>query len=215
VRVRGLGGAPLLARCNTADPWALIDTFRGGYHLMPPEAGIAEPTRVWDLGANIGTTMAHFAHLWPRAEVTGVELDPGNAELCRRNVARFGRRCRLIDGGVWSEEGEIHWGSGDGTELGFRVDDSGGRTARAVTLDRLAAELPEGEMVDYVKMDIEGAEAAVLRCNTGWARRVRALKVEVHPPYSVAEAEADLRALGFATRVDDRHHAAVAAWRED
>ena len=40
-------------------------------------------------------------------------------------------------------------------------------------------------------------------------------KVEVHEPYRVEECVTDLRALGFRTLVDDRHHAAVLAWRPE
>jgi hypothetical protein len=58
--------------------------------------------------------------------------------------------------------------------------------------------------VDFVKMDIEGAEAQVLRRATEWAERVRSIKVEVHRTYSVSDGANDLRALGFETRIDDR-----------
>jgi hypothetical protein len=64
---------------------------------------------------------------------------------------------------------------------------------------------------DYVTMDIEGAEAAVLRAGTDWAASVGCMKIEVHDPYSVEECREDLQRLGFATAVDDEHWAAVLA----
>jgi len=73
---------------------------------------------------------------------------------------------------------------------------------RAISLDSLAAELEEGERVDYVKMDIEGAEEHVLRINTDWAGIVRTIKVEVHSPYTVEDCQRDLRALGFEVSED-------------
>ena len=42
-------------------------------------------------------------------------------------------------------------------------------------------------MVDYAKIDIEGAERELLRDNAGWAERVRTVNVEVHEPYTVEE----------------------------
>src|SRR3954463_5702055 len=54
-------------------------------------------------------------------------------------------------------------------------------------------------VIDYVKMDIEGAEARVLKENVEWAERARAIKVEVHEPYSVEGCTEDLRRLGFET----------------
>jgi FkbM family methyltransferase len=212
VRVRRLSGAPVRARPGTDDVWALIDTFRGRYHLPPERAGLRGVARVWDLGANIGTTMLDFMALWPGAEVVGVELDPGNADVCRRNL-RGWPRGSLIEGAVWCEDGEVAWEVPDGQgELSGRVG-GGGRTARAVSLDSLMAAVPAGERVDYVKMDIEGAEREVLRRNTAWAARVRCLKVEVHGDYRPEDAERDLGGLGFRTERDLRHPAAVAGWR--
>jgi hypothetical protein len=48
-----------------------------------------------------------------------------------------------------------------------------------------------------------------LREHTDWAANVRSLKVELHGEYSVTECEADLRALGFTTRVDPHYAACV------
>jgi FkbM family methyltransferase len=36
------------------------------------------------------------------------------------------------------------------------------------------------DRVDFVKMDIEGAEREVLRRNTRWTLRVHSIKVEAH-----------------------------------
>ena len=66
-----------------------------------------------------------------------------------------------------------------------------------------------GAVVDYAKIDVEGAERELLRETTGWAERVRTVSVEVHEPYTVEECSEDLRALGFETRVDPRHWACV------
>jgi hypothetical protein len=62
-------------------------------------------------------------------------------------------------------------------------------------IDRYAG----GRDVDYVKLDIEGAERDLLTANTGWAARVRCISVEVHSPYRVEECLRDLAALGFRT----------------
>ena len=64
-----------------------------------------------------------------------------------------------------------------------------------------------------MKMDIEGAERRVLRENTEWAASVHAIKVELHPPYSVSDCSADLQKLGFKTAVDRKHPACVIGTR--
>ncbi len=82
-------------------------------------------------------------------------------------------------------------------------------TADALSPYSLLALAGPGATVDYVKVDIEGAEIDLLRRNAGWAQRVRTIAVEVHAPYSVEECRDDLAGLGFSTRVDPRHWACV------
>ncbi len=50
---------------------------------------------------------------------------------------------------------------------------------------------------DYVKMDIEGAEAEVLVENTQWASSVPLISVEVHSPFTLSRCRDHLRGLGF------------------
>lgn len=216
IRLRSLGGQGVRVRPGTADRWALQDTFSTGtsYHLPPP--AVTEPRLIWDLGANVGLTMVHFAHLYPAARIVGVELDAGNTKLCRQNVAPWGDRCEVVEGGVWTSEGVLSYRVDSGEEQGCRVeavaDKPTNAEAPAISLNGLLERSP-GDTVDYVKMDIEGAERSVLRENTEWAASVRAMKVEVHEPYSVGDCVEDLTRLGFDAVVDDTHFAAVTAAR--
>jgi FkbM family methyltransferase len=205
--ISALGGRSVTIRRGTSDAEVVWETFSGGYHLPPP--GLS-PRTVWDLGANIGLTMAHIAAVYPDAQLTGVELDPANLELCRRNLAPWADRCVARYGAVWDRPGEIEYSAEPGLEYGFRVGKGRGvrRSAPAVTLDQLA-DLAGHAPIDYVKMDIEGAERQVLRNATDWARLVRCINVETHEPYTVRDCVADLERLGFATRIQRRHWASV------
>ena len=211
-RLRPLGGEPVVLRCGTSDPQVVWDTFVGGYHLpLRPLSESGNPLIV-DLGANVGLTMAHFAVLYPGARIVGVELDAANAELCRTNTAPWARRCTVVQAAVWPEDGEIHYSHHAGDEWGFRVERSavaGHAVARSMSLQTLFDEQAGDRPVDYLKMDIEGAEREVLRSHTGWAAQVRQIGVEIHAPYTVRECLADLTALGFRAEVDRRHWASV------
>ena len=76
----------------------------------------------------------------------------------------------MVEAAVWPIPGEVEYQHEAGDEGSANVRDGGGRFARALTLNTLLAETPR---VDSVKMDIEGAEARVLRENTEWLAPVQ------------------------------------------
>jgi FkbM family methyltransferase len=210
LRLRPLGGAEVLVRPGTSDVGTIWGTFAWRYHLPPPELG--EPGTIWDLGANIGLTVAHFAHLFPRARVLGVELDEANVALARRNVAPWADRCEMIHAAVWRHDGEVRYGGWAGGTSNYQVtgrpDDVPVRAVSPATLLR-----EHGGPVDFLKIDVEGAERELLRGASEWADAVRCLKVELHGDYAVEDCESDLRRLGYRTRRDPRHWACVIGLR--
>jgi FkbM family methyltransferase len=221
VRLRPLHGARVLLRPGTSDAAVVQNTFAGGYHLPPTDARLSVEPRILDLGSNIGLTVAHFAVLYPTARILGVEMDADNAKLALHNTEPWQDRCQIVNSAAWHSDGEVRYRRTAGREAGFQIvegaDSQTGRSARAVSMDNLIAELAAGDTgIDYVKMDIEGAEEQVLRINTSWAERVHSIKVELHrDAYSFDACRADLEALGFRTRVDDRHWATVIGVRPD
>jgi FkbM family methyltransferase len=213
VHVRMLNGAAVAVRPGTTDAGVLWSTFVGMHHLPPPEIDPRTIRVVWDLGANVGLTMAHYAVRYPLAQVFGVELDPTTAVAARQNLQPWQARCKVIRGAVWREDGEVEYEFESGKEEAARVVAASGPSqhrAPALSLNSLFAEFPR---IDFVKFDIEGAEQAVLRDGQAWAGRVRSLKVEVHAPYTVEECIHDLELLGFKARRELTHWACVVGVR--
>jgi len=203
VRFRGLAGAPVSLRPGTQDDSLAHDVFFKSHHLPPSSIPAHELRVIWDLGANAGLTMAHMATLLPDARIVGVELDEENLLLCRSNIAAWGERCEVIHAAVWVADGTVAYERPSGQEQSFHVsadpppDGAAAGSAPAISLDTLLKRT--GSPVDYVKMDIEGAEMPVLKQSTSWAEQVRSIKVEVHAPYTVEQCATDLRRLGFQT----------------
>lgn len=200
----------VLLRPSTTDADVAIDTFQGLYHLPPPEA--VPVRRVFDLGANIGLTVAHFAVLYPSARITGVELDEEMASIARVTVRRWQDRVNIVHGGIYHHDGgSVYYELIPGEEHGARIREGGTRRSPSVTLDSLMA---SDDVVDYVKMDLEGAEDTLLSRQTDWLQKVRTIKVEVREPYTLGRCHEDLQRCGFRTRDDELHWACVIGVRD-
>ena len=87
---------------------------------------------------------------------------------------------------------------------GEREDGTGVRHLRrpigALSMECVLGIFREEARVDYL-MDIEGVEARLLSGTAAeWISRVDAISLQVHDPYTTADCERDLAALGFVTR---------------
>jgi FkbM family methyltransferase len=204
--VREWGGRPLFVRPAGTDWETAHASLIGRYHRAPPDLG--ELRTILDLGANIGATVADLAAAHPDARVVGVEPDAANVAIARRNVERWHDRASIVQGAVWTEDGEIAYG-GDRGEWAYRVlpamdertEAAAIATVPAFSMNTLIDMLAPGGDVDYVKMDVEGAERFLLD-SAEWAGRVRCLQVEVHAPWDVAACRRSLDRLGFDTAAD-------------
>jgi hypothetical protein len=86
---------PILMRTQTSDRDVLGQVF------IQQEYGrieLSKPRMILDLGANVGYSSAYFLSKYPETRVLAVEPDPSNYEVCRRNLAPFGREPKSCTG---------------------------------------------------------------------------------------------------------------------
>lgn len=98
VKVRGVDH-PLLFRPATSDLGIFNQIFVGREYA--PLDVMETPRLVVDAGANVGYSSAYFLSRFPTVQIIALEPDPGNAELCRRNLAPYGDRARVLVRAVW------------------------------------------------------------------------------------------------------------------
>ena len=214
LRLKPLGGLEVEVRPRTSDAQMLRETFRDNVHRPPAEANARGVRQIVDLGANIGITVADNALRYPQARILGVELDPDNADLARRNTARWAERCTILQGAAWTEDGEIAYVREPGQEFGFHVARTGGRTTQALSMPTILAHVPDGARIDFLKMDVEGVESRLLAPSVPhWMDRVDAIALQVHGEYTIEDCVRDLDALGFSARPDSRRIDFVTAVR--
>lgn len=161
--------------------------------------------------------MLDLRYHYPRARIVGVELDSRNLELARRNVAGLGME--LVHAAVFHRDGEITYDAGAAFDA-FQVRAVDGIApppsvkVPALTVSTLLSRLGVAR-VDYVKVDIEGAEKGLLLDgDLAWLDRVGQIGIELHGGITPEDAAAVLRSRGMRTQASPRHWSAVLGWRD-
>lgn len=132
------------------------------------EQGVHSGDVVLDCGANVGV-FAREALDAGAAKVVAIEPAPENVEVLRRNFQEEIASGRVVvyPKGVWDKDDILTLkidpeNSAADTFVIDRKEATGSVQVPLTTIDKLSAEL-ELPRVDYIKMDIEGAEPNALR----------------------------------------------------
>jgi len=141
----------------------------------------AHAPRILDCGANLGLASLFFKTSYPSARITAFEADPSIAEMLASNLRRNGASdVEVVGAAAWIADGEVTFHA-DGADSGAIATHAMASQKRALRVPaiRLADRL-SGERIDLLKLDIEGAEAAVLADCEGALGHVGAMLLEVH-----------------------------------
>ncbi|HYH61620.1 MAG TPA: hypothetical protein VD766_07105 [Solirubrobacterales bacterium] len=203
VPMKALGGEKLYVRPGTSDmynaTWYYLDS------LYRPPPGLDGPLdTICEIGSNMGAALTALGVEHPGARLLGVEPDPGNHAVLRRNTARFGERCTVVQCGVWDEEDTLviddssDYGEHGLTTVAPEEGERGQERIRVTTLTEILDEHLPGLEVDYMHFTAEGAEPRAFSVD-GWPERVRSLRVELHPyaGYGYRECSEQLSAKGY------------------
>ncbi|HMH20595.1 MAG TPA: FkbM family methyltransferase [Puia sp.] len=130
-----------------------------------------------DCGANVGLSVIYMKQLYPDAEIVAFEPDERNFELLTRNVESFGLSdVTLRKEAVWKENTMIKF-SGEGT-TNSKIDNNANILSRDVKAIRLKDLLDR--RIDFLKIDIEGAEYDVVKDLEENLHYVNNLFIEYH-----------------------------------
>ncbi len=178
VRLRGCP-QPLWARTGGTDAATFAEVFVTRQYELP--FGDFAPRHILDLGANVGYAAVYFARRWPRAEILAVEPAAGNLDLLLKNAGPW-PQITCLQAAVWSRATLVSVANPDAEPNAFRMTEAGNGTTTPVAAHTVAefAACQGCERWDLVKMDVEGAEAAILRDASDWLDRVGVLVIELH-----------------------------------
>jgi FkbM family methyltransferase len=153
--------------------------------------------RIIDGGANIGLSVIYFKRRFPNAWITAFEADPAVAQVLKRNLEAHGiDDVEVRAEALWSHDGEID----------FQTEGADG--GRITSPNRAVAKVPTvalnhqlDEPIDFLKLDIEGAEFEVLKNCCGRLGNVDKAFIEYHSssdqPQMLPELLAIIKNAGF------------------
>jgi FkbM family methyltransferase len=142
---------------------------------------LQSPATIIDGGANIGLACVALLNRFPSAHIISVEPFAGTFEVCRKNLAAYGKRATALQGAIWPKEGRV--------SLDPQAEDCANKVGTPVAGDTATAEaftMPAliqaaGGFVDLLKLDVEGSELEIFGPGAGeWLPFVRNIVIELH-----------------------------------
>ena len=141
-------------------------------------AAVCQKPYILDCGANIGLSIIYFKRLYPKATIIGFEPDKHIFDILAYNIKSFEfTDVKLIKKGLWNSETTVKFfaeGS-DGGRIAVKEDKKNIVEIKTISLRKYI-----NKTVDFLKIDIEGAETRVLEDCQDLLCNVKNLFVEYH-----------------------------------
>jgi FkbM family methyltransferase len=131
-----------------------------------------------DAGANVGLSVIYFKQIFPDAEIVAIEPDIFIFDILKYNIDLFEySNIKLVKRALWNVNTvlKFHSEGADGGRISTLLDT---KKVINVQTDRLYKYLDK--KVDFLKMDIEGAEYKVLEDSKEYLKNVQNIFVEYH-----------------------------------
>jgi|LakMenE01Jun11ns_1017448.scaffolds.fasta_scaffold9941784_3 FkbM family methyltransferase len=140
---------------------------------------LSDRPRIIDCGGHIGMSALFFITNYPGCRLTIFEPDFKNHELLQKNISGWGaNEIEAIQAAVWTENGQVVFQSNHDMSSSIALSNQNTPEQRSVRSIRLSDWL--SEPIDFLKIDIEGAEYDVLLDCKEKLKNVRNLFVEYH-----------------------------------
>lgn len=176
-----------------------------GERLYDFRCGVPAP-RILDCGAHIGLASLFFKEQFPAARIEAFEADAELADTCRKNLAAFGVDVGVVQAAVWTHDRGVSFATTH-DDAGHVVAGSGGDAVPSLRLKTLL----EAERVDFLKLDVEGAEFDLIADCGDSLDNVDRLVIEVHAmggeQAQIGHLLKDLEVRGFRYVLSDLHPA--------
>jgi FkbM family methyltransferase len=186
---------PIKFRPGTSDVDTLVQNIvRGEYGQLPKDLN---PKIIIDGGAYIGDVSLYFINRFKNCFVFAIEPNKESYSLAEVNLKKYPERVKLIKKGLWSNETKLGL---VGKFTGARIVNTNNTVDSEVECIGVDTVLTKYniDMIDILKLDVEGAEKQILLENSGnWLKYTQIIIVEFHGNDIKKECETFLQERGF------------------
>lgn len=150
------------------------EIFVKKYYLFSSESAVPV---VYDCGANIGISVLYIKSVFPNSKIKAFEADKSVAEILSKNLTTNGvMDVAIIPKAVWIHNNGVEFYT-DKADAGSIYGKENKILADSVRLKDL---VEQEEKIDFLKLDIEGAETAVIEDLGSHLMKVDNLFIEYH-----------------------------------
>jgi FkbM family methyltransferase len=131
-----------------------------------------------DIGSNIGLSILYFKKLYPLSTIVGFEPDPEIFAILLKNLKEFeAAKVNVYNSAAWKFDGELSFYS-EGALSGslYKIENSKAIKVPALDINKFISERD----IDFLKIDVEGAEYDILNHIKKHLKKVKRIFVEYH-----------------------------------
>lgn len=156
--------------------WQFKEIFADkSYHFKPK----SKHPVIYDCGTNIGLSCLYYALNYPDSRIEAFEPDPAIFTIAKTNLSQLSNcTIHLHEAAVWKSNGKLTFFQHD-VDGGSLTSAGDANTVEVATID-LLEKLNQETHIDFLKMDIEGAEHAVLMHISPVLSKIESLFIEYH-----------------------------------
>ncbi len=165
-------------RKNSTDKETFVEIFQDNLYgiLLPFHVG-----RIIDAGANTGIASIFFKVKYRHAKIAAIEIEESNVAMIRKNLANpdftIYHRALYNKTAFFKIENPYH---ANNSFVVKEVPEGSPYDVKSITIDEIIEE-QKWEMVDILKIDIEGAEKALFESGyQTWLPKTRVVMIETH-----------------------------------
>lgn len=200
-RVPAADGSPITLHGHSVD---IVGVFLLEQYAYRQQVEVSAGDVVLDVGGCWGDTALYFAsRVGPTGKVYAFEFDPESLAILRINLALnpdLASRIEVVELALWDRSGLTlpFVSAGRCTTIVDDVAGKSGARASTVTLDEFVEQAGLNDL-DFIKMDVEGAELNVLRGGDGTLKTFK-------PGLAIAAYHHDDDLVTLPATIESLHH---------